>query len=104
MPRCEECLHFDVCDALEANDIAKVPPLHCGCFKNAADVVEAETICDKIIRKSAEVSDYWLNDVKRYRATQGYSDIEHEIDNFLRGYKEAVEDMLAILEGREEQT
>lgn len=70
----------------------------------SADVVEVETVCDKIIRKSAEVSNYWLNDVKRYRATQGYSDIEHEIDNFLRGYKEAVEDILAILDGeRKEQ-
>ena len=28
---------------------------------------------------------------------QGYSNIEHDVDNFLRGYNEAVEDMLAIL-------
>jgi hypothetical protein len=68
-----------------------------------ADVVEAETIREKIIRKSAEVCDYWQNDVKQYRAMQGYSDIETAADNFLRGYKEAVEDMLAILERREEQ-
>ena len=30
---------------------------------------------------------------------QGYSDIEHDVDNFLRGYNEAVEDILAILGG-----
>lgn len=40
MKRCEECLHLDVCNALESNNIAKVPPIYCGCFKEAADVVE----------------------------------------------------------------
>jgi hypothetical protein len=29
----------------------------------------------------------------------GYSDIEHDVDNFLRGYNEAVDDVLAILNG-----
>lgn len=64
-----------------------------------ADVVETVKISEQIIRKKAEVSDYWQNDVKRYRAMQGYSDIEHDTDNFLRGYNEAVEDILAIIEG-----
>lgn len=64
----------------------------------AVDVVEVDAISQRIIRKNAEVSEYWQNDVKRYRATKGYSDIEHDVDNFLRGYNEAVEDMLAILE------
>lgn len=58
-----------------------------------------DDISEKIIRKKAEVSDYWQNDVKRYRATQGYSNIEHDVDNFLRGYNEAVEDILDILDG-----
>lgn len=65
----------------------------------AADVVEVDDISDKIIRKKAEVSDYWYNDVKKYRVMQGYSDIEHDVDNFLRGYNEAIEDVLAILDG-----
>ena len=65
-----------------------------------ADVVEVDVVSEQIIRKKAEVSDYWQNDVKRYRAMQGYSDIEHDVDNFLRGYNEAVEDMLAILDGK----
>ena len=55
-------------------------------------------IIEQIIRKKAEVSDYWQNDVKQYRAMQGYSNIEHDVDNFLRGYNEAVEDILAILD------
>lgn len=64
-----------------------------------ARLVDVDDISEKIIRKKAEVSDYWQNDVKQYRAMKGYSDIEHDIDNFLRGYGEAVEDILAILDG-----
>ena len=64
-----------------------------------SDMVEVDDISEQIIRKKSEVSDYWQNDVKRYRAMQGYSDIEHDVDNFLRGYNEAVEDILAILGG-----
>lgn len=55
---------------------------------------------EKIIRKKSEIIEYWKNDVKQYRAMKGYSDIEHDVDNFLRGYNEAVEDMLAILDER----
>lgn len=65
-----------------------------------ADVVEVADVSEQIIRKKAEVSEYWKNDVKQYRALKGYSDIEHDVDNFLRGYNEAVEDMLAILDER----
>lgn len=64
-----------------------------------SDIVEVDDISDKIIRKKAEVIDYWHNDVKKYRAMQGYSNIEHDVDNFLRGYNEAVEDVLAMLDG-----
>lgn len=64
-----------------------------------SDMVEVDDISDKIIRKKAEVSDYWHNDVKKYRASKGYPDIEHSVDNFLRGYNEAIEDVLAILYG-----
>lgn len=62
-------------------------------------VVEVDDVREQIIRKKAEVSDYWQNDVKSYRAMKGYSNIEHDVDNFLRGYNEAVEDILAILNG-----
>ena len=63
-----------------------------------SDMVEVDII-EKIIRKKADVSNYWQNNVKQYRAMQGYSNIEHDVDNFLRGYNEAVEDILAILDG-----
>ena len=68
-----------------------------------SDMVEVDDISEQIIRKKSEVSDYWQNDVKRYRAMQGYSDIEHDVDNFLRGYNEAVEDILAILDGTQKE-
>ena len=64
-----------------------------------SDMVEVDDISEQIIRKKSQVSDYWQNDVKQYRAMQGYSDIEHDVDNFLRGYNEAVEDILTILDG-----
>ena len=64
-----------------------------------SDMVEVDDISEQIIRKKSQVSDYWQNDVKQYRAMQGYSDIEHDVDNFLRGYNEAVEDILDILDG-----
>lgn len=40
MARCDECLHFEVCEALEqGNGLIKVPPIHCGFYKPTADVV-----------------------------------------------------------------
>lgn len=64
-----------------------------------SDMVEVDDISEQIIRKKSEVGDYWQNDVKQYRAMQGYSDIEHDVDNFFRGYNEAVKDILTILDG-----
>ena len=64
-----------------------------------SDMVEVDDISEQIIRKKSQVSDYWQNDVKQYRAMKGYSDIEHDVDNFLRGYNEAVKDILTILDG-----
>ena len=92
---CKDCMSYEICIFhIEGNENKD-----CKHFKNKADFVEVGKINEQIIRKQAEVSDYWQNDVKSYRATKGYSDIEHDTDNFLRGYNEAVEDMLAILDG-----
>ena len=67
-----------------------------------SDIVEVDII-EKIIRKKADVSNYWQNNVKKYRAMQGYSNIEHDVDKFLRGYNEAVEDILAILDDTQKE-
>ena len=40
MARCEDCLHYEVCEALEqGNGLMKVSPIHCGFYKPSADVV-----------------------------------------------------------------
>lgn len=57
-----------------------------------------EYIREQIIRKQEEVIVCWQNNVKEYITKRCYPDVEHDVDNFLRGYNEAVEDILAILE------
>ena len=38
MSTCKDCLHIDVCEALEnGNGVKKVHPIQCGCFKPKAD-------------------------------------------------------------------
>ena len=38
---CKDCLHFDVCQALEdSGQISKIYPSQCGCFKDKSQFVE----------------------------------------------------------------
>lgn len=37
---CKDCIHDDVCSALEMNGISKISPSQCGCFKQHEDFVE----------------------------------------------------------------
>lgn len=37
---CKECIHFDVCEALESNGISKVYPSQCGCYKPKSRFIE----------------------------------------------------------------
>lgn len=91
------------CDKAKCSfcELAKYKNSQKGCQpENRNGIAEVETVSERIIRKQTETSDYWQNDVKQYRTSKGYSNIEHDVDNFLRGYNEAVEDMLAILDER----
>lgn len=105
--QCKGCFHFQVCAEVMKQQlfirekVCREENPRCDHYSPAADVVEVDAVSEQIIRKKAEVNDYWQNDVKQYRATRGYSDIEKDADNFLRGYNEAVGDMLAILEGEQ---
>ena len=57
MARCEECLHFELCEALEqANGLMKVPPIHCGFYKTTADVVPKSEV-DLYKRQVDELED-----------------------------------------------
>ena len=49
MARCEDCLHFEVCQALEqGNGIMRVHPLYCGFYKPTADVVPRAELAREI--------------------------------------------------------
>ena len=37
---CKECIHYDVCEALESNGISKVYPSQCGCCKPKSRFIE----------------------------------------------------------------
>lgn len=37
---CENCIHYDVCEALEMNGLAKVHPIHCGYFNDKSRYIE----------------------------------------------------------------
>ena len=52
MARCEECLHFEVCESLEqGNGLMKVHPIHCGCYKPAADVAPRAEVADEVFKE-----------------------------------------------------
>lgn len=45
MARCEDCLHFDLCEAFERhNGLTKVEPTLCGFYKPAADVAPTDEV------------------------------------------------------------
>lgn len=37
---CKDCVHYDVCEALEKNGISRIYPLQCGCFKDKSKFIE----------------------------------------------------------------
>ena len=41
MSTCKDCLHYEVCQALEDNgDLPKIKPIRCGCFKDRSKFIE----------------------------------------------------------------
>lgn len=43
MTRCEDCLHFEVCDALErCNGVPKISSYGCGCYENTTSIQKAK--------------------------------------------------------------
>ena len=56
MARCEDCLHFEVCQALEqGNGIMRVHPLHCGFYKPTADVAPRAELAREIFEEIAQI-------------------------------------------------
>ena len=85
MARCEECLHFEVCEALEqGNGLMKVSPIHCGYYKNAADVVSKSEVAREIMQ---EVRQALLNMVLANSMGKAY-DIEKRFAEIEKKYTE----------------
>lgn len=62
MASCKECLHVDVCEALELGyGIKKVHPIQCGYFKPTADVEEVVRCkdCTEWDEKECECSHWY---------------------------------------------
>lgn len=51
-----------------------------------------------VLTKQEEEKQYWFNWLKQFRATKEYPIKETAVDNFLRGYGEAVQHMLSVNE------
>lgn len=60
--------------------------------------VNRESVEEALFAKWEKERQHWIEYLKQYRATKEYSSKEQAVDNWLRGYGEAVEDLLAIME------
>lgn len=56
----------------------------------------AERLKKELFIKQNEHRDHWMETLNQHRGTEAYKDYEWSIDNWLRGYGEAVQDILAI--------
>ena len=56
----------------------------------------AEKVEKELFIKQNEHRDHWMETLNRHRGTEVYKDYEWSVDNWLRGYGEAVQDILAI--------
>ena len=86
MSTCKDCLHYEVCEALEnGNGVKKVHPIQCGCFKPKADYAPV-VFCDECKHKEVLVPStaIWCNKHKIYIKPQptdfcSYGEKESEV-------------------------
>lgn len=106
MARCEECLHFEVCEALEqGNGLMKVSPIHCGYYKPTADVVPKSEV-DEIVRQWKEEANCWQNNyiaelcdneqIKQEVAREIFEEIDKIIDNHYNRHIFGVEELFDV--------
>ena len=61
MARCEGCIHFDVCEALEkGNGLMKVHPIYCGFYKPTADVAPRAEVARKIFDEIHKIRSFGI--------------------------------------------
>lgn len=93
MARCEECLHFDLCEALEkGNGLMKVHPIYCGFYKPTADVApksEVEFWQDTAANAKKEI----LLEIERLALSKIPEDVNAEMlkDTY---YIEAIDELM----------
>ena len=63
-----------------------------------AEYIKFSELEKAVFVKQEEEKQYWFDWLKRFRATKEYSVKEQAVDNFLRGYGEAVQYMLSVNE------
>lgn len=59
--------------------------------------INAEALEKAVFIKRDEERKYWIEYLEQHRSEAGYSEKEKAVDNWLRGYGEAVENLLAII-------
>lgn len=60
--------------------------------------IEREAVEKAVFIKQEQERQHWIEYLKQFRGIAGYSSKEQTVDNWLRGYGEAVENLLAIFE------
>lgn len=90
MAKCEDCLHYVVCEALEnGNGIKKVCPAQCGCFEDK-NIIKANAIKEFAERLKEDISNHrtemYMNGLKGTPRTKEitYECVEEYIDNLLK--------------------
>jgi hypothetical protein len=63
-----------------------------------AEYIEREAVEKAVFIKQDQERQHWIEYLKQFRGTADYSSKEQAVDNWLRGYGEAVENLLAIFE------
>jgi rubrerythrin len=63
-----------------------------------AEYIKLSELEKAVLTKQEEEKRYWFDWLKRFSTTKDYSVKEQAVDNFLRGYGEAVQYMLSVNE------
>lgn len=66
--------------------------------REIAEYIKLSELEKAVFVKQEEEKQYWFDWLKQFRATKEYPIKETAVDNFLRGYGEAVQHMLSVNE------
>lgn len=81
MPRCEECLHYDICEIMnDQYGISKVYPSQCGYYKNNADVAPSSEV-EQLKRNLEQCENGYSQEMHllRYKLANSKAEVAREI-------------------------